>query len=176
MNNITFFSVYATDIFKTLHNAFPMAVSLSTQELVRPYLDVPEDRIKALRIKIDIGDILQAEEMLSKDDQQRMEGIRSELDEINRKVDSCRYSQIEYFEGTLAFLIEESLVREVKEMRYQLTAKGFSALNREFIDGEFKEQRVSIITAIKSHFANPSSFAGAVSSGALVSIIEKIIC
>jgi hypothetical protein len=167
-SNVEQFSLYAVAILDSLFANFPVPVEITLTDYVERFdalklmnklhervLEIPDDPISFARAD-------QAAENYDKVTE------AAKRNEKNRNI----------FRGTIGFLISEGYVRSADpypdENLYrgcQLTAKGFSHLNKEFKDKTITDGGSTIIRWIKERFSSASSIEGAV----VVGVITKFL-
>ena len=170
--NIQQFSVYSADIFNKLYDIFPMTCALRAEDMIRPYLDSAIDKdMKELKITVDMGDLVSIVSELTEAQKFSVEEAKDKIYSINSSKQHDSNNQRELFEGTLLFLRDEGYLRELDDQDYQLTAKGFSHLNKTFTDTNISESKETYIAAIKYILSNSSSIV----SGVAVNVISEML-
>ncbi len=170
--NIQQFSVYSADIFNELYDAFPMMSALRSEDMIRPYLDIAIDEdMKELQNTVDMGELVSIVSGLTDAQKLNIDKAKDKIYSIKRSKQQDSNKQRDLFEGTLLFLRDEYLLRETDDHDYQLTAKGFSHLNKIFTNNQISNSKETYIAAIKSVLSNT----GSIVSGVAVNVITDML-
>jgi hypothetical protein len=179
--NIEQFAIYSAKIFEVLYDSFPIPTSLDRNSIISEYLTFDQsEELKKLKLKNDIADI--AETVVFSDDEDWNEGLKHQLPAIKTRIFELeneqrndRHRQELIYGGTLDFLIFEQLLRELESGGYQLTAKGFSHLNKVFEDGKISADRRSNIAILKTIFEKSSDASIQVAAGTAINVVTRIL-
>ena len=177
LNNVDQFSIYTAKIFEILYDSFPISCHIDQQEVIQKYLTFNKnEELKKLQISLDFirtisdADNKNLEEMKAKlkEMQPSLDDQYTKLSQEKRK-DEFRQEQI--FKGTLDFLCYEGLIRDC-DNGYQLTAKGFSHLNKSFKGGEITDEEDRNISILRRVFKSETSIQVVV--GTIVDVLAKV--
>ena len=177
--NVLQFSYYSIDIFNALYDSFPIVSCINSEDMIQRYIKIQEDeKIKELKISIDMANIIDTTSKLSDDingltdeQKERTKERKREIDKFENSKKSEMDHQRKILDGTFLFLKEEGFIRNTEGNCYQLTAKGFSHLNKEFHDKSISDSRETYIESIKSIISVSSS----IFSGVSVKIISEML-
>jgi hypothetical protein len=176
--NVDQFSIYTAKVFEILYDSFPVPTSIDRREVIAEYLtfDDNSEELKNLKIKRDFADIVDHvddEELKAKVKEKRL-AIEARLAELEREQRDDVERQERIFGGTLDFLCWEGLIRNC-DRGYQLTAKGFSHLNKSFKGGEIADEQDKNISVLKAVFEKSSDTSLQVAAGTAVNVLSKIL-
>ena len=173
MNNSTLFSTFASHIFATLHENFPIAISLPKNKIISE-IESHEELWDLERESSTLTSMIEISEMadvmtpdLREKATQKKELLTAKLTE--KKLRIKRVDAI--FEGTVEFLLEEGFVRADESCKYKLTLKGFTHLNKRFSQAGIGDGP-TIIERL-GEAIRPENFTGAITTGTLASLIAN---
>ncbi|MBI0575340.1 hypothetical protein [Pectobacterium parmentieri] len=176
-DNIDQFSIYAAKVFETLYDSFPVPIAIKQREVIADYLNFDNyEELKQLRIRRDIADIVDCveDEDLKATVKEKRPAIEARLAELERDQRNGVDRQERIFNGTLDFLCWEGLIRHC-DNGYQLTAKGFSHLNKSFKGGEIAGENDKNISVLKAVFEKSSETSLQVAVGTIVNVLTKVL-
>jgi hypothetical protein len=175
--NVDQFSIYTAKVFEILYDSFPVPTAIIRREVVAEYLTFNNDKelnnLKITRDSADIVDHANDEELKAKAKEKRP-AIEARLAKLEREQRNDLERQERIFDGTLDFLCWEGLIREC-DGGYQLTAKGFSHLNKSFKGGEITDEQDKNIAVLKAVFEKSSDTSLQVAAGTAVNVLTKIL-
>ena len=176
-DNVDQFSIYAAKILEILHDNFPIPSTIDRREVIAEYLTFKNHQeLKKLQIARDFSEIVDYvdDEDLKAKAKENRPAIEARLAELERDQRSDVERQEQIFNGTLNFLCSESLIRDCDD-RYQLTAKGFSHLNKSFKGGEITDERDKNISVLKTILEKSSEISLQVAAGTMTNVLTKIL-
>lgn len=186
--NIEQFSLYTAKIFDILYDSFPVAIRLDEREIIAEYLLFDkEDELEKLRIKKDCSELIEDfnnyEELKDlvvynkseKNLSDIISSLSTDITLLEIEKDRDKDKQIQIYNGTLTFLLNENLLRKDSHSRFQLTSKSFSHLNKVFKHGSVENSDQTFISACKSIFRKTSSSSVDIAVGTAINIITKYL-
>lgn len=176
-DNIDQFSIYAAKVFEILYDSFPVPSAIDRQEVIAKYLTFGNDtELKKMKIARDFADLVDHvdDEELKANAKEKRPAIEARLDELERDKRNDAERQEQIFNGTLDFLCWEGLIRDC-DNGYQLTAKGFSHLNKSFKGGEIADEQDKNISVLKTVFQKSSDASLQVVAGTMANVLTKVL-
>src|SRR5690554_577122 len=176
-DNVDQFSIYAAKVFEILYDSFPVPSAIDRREVIAEYLTFDNDEeLKKLKIARDFADIVDHvdDEELKAKAKEKRPAIEARLAELERDQRNDVERQEQIFNGTLDFLCWEGLIRDC-DNGYQLTAKGFSHLNKSFKGGEIADEQDKNISVLKAVFEKSSDTSLQVAAGTMVNVLTKVL-
>ena len=174
MRNADQFTVFASKVFDTLYESFPIPVPLARSQLIE---DVTQSlqKIRELEWKKDaIESATYVFEKVGQITEEEKENAKKNISTLESKVrdeHDRRRNMERVLEGTIAFLVFEEFVREDDNGYYQLTLRGFTHLNKRFAQHEIQDN-TTIIEKLRDAL-RPEKFAGAVATGVFTSLVSS---
>lgn len=176
--NIDQFAIYSAKIFEVLYDSFPISASLNRDFIISEYLTFDHsDELKDLKMRYEFADLLGVtdNEDFKSWFKQQLPNIKARIFELEHEQRCDRHRQEAIYNGTLDFLISESLIREIESGGYKLTSKGFSHLNMVFEDGAISGNSKSNIAILKSIFEKSSDVSLQVAAGTAVNVVTGML-
>ncbi|MGI5013307.1 MAG: hypothetical protein ACRYGO_19055 [Janthinobacterium lividum] len=176
--NIDQFALYAAKLFELLYDSFPIPLTVDRNEVIAGYLAFDQDdEIKTLKNKEGFAEILEYtdnEEMKARA-RKALPAIQTKIAGLEKARHSDKHRQEQIYEGTLAFLIFEQIIRKCDHGGYQLTSKGFSHLNKSFRDGSITPEENTNISLLKNIFKKSADTSLQLATGVATTVITRII-
>lgn len=171
MRNADQFTVFASQIFDTLYESFPIPTSIPRRQLID--ISVCDDEITRLEsIKHYNQGILELQHVAPLTEAQKVivdRNISRSTEKIHVELDKRRKLE-KIMIGTIDFLIYEQFIREDDDGNYQLTLKGFTHLNKRFEQSSI-QGNTTIIDRLREAL-RPENFTGSVTTGVFTSLIS----
>jgi len=174
MNNSSLFTTFASQIFGELYENFPIPVVLPKKDIIEAVESHDEFWKIGREVSTVIGiiEIFEAAGKMTPElrakAEQKQRNLTTQRDELAlrlRRVDAV-------FDGTVDFLLQEEFIRSADEASYQLTLKGFTHLNKRFLQVGITDGP-SLIEKIHESL-RPENFSGAVIAGTFSNLIPKV--
>lgn len=174
MNNSDLFAAFASRIFTLLYENFPVSVRLPTKILT----DEAENESELWELKRNestvkgITELLESSGHMTPEIRERASEKKSALAiQIQEKTERLQHINA-VLDGTVTFLLNEGFIRSDENGAYQLTLIGFVHLNKRFDQAGIQDGTRHIDRLVD--ILRPDKFSGAVTSGALASLVAKI--
>lgn len=177
-DNIDQFSIYTAKIFEILYDSFPVPTCINRRETIEKYLVFNnKNELRNLRAALDLATIADYSDdnELRLMNQEKSPAIRARISQLDYEQRSDIARQEHIFEGTLEFLCWEGFIRERESGRYQLTAKGFSHLNKSFTGSKIGNAQEKNISILKAVFEKSSDTSLQVAAGTAVNVLTKMM-
>ena len=135
------FGFYADQILRQLYGNFPVAVEISSDDLLGKRIEI-EKYWELQREETTVRDMIEVLENTGHIDEATRQNARDKLEVLNRDIQVKRDEisvHRKILDGTRLFLQEEGYIRCDGYERYQLTEKGLSHLGKSFSDNSIKK-------------------------------------
>lgn len=174
MNNIELFSLYTAKILKELYDSFPIPINIDQHKMITDCLQFDKhEELQNLKHKNVIGNLLNETGKISNIEKHLQNQEEYSVLE-NERGEEIRY-QTNIFNSTLEFLISENLIRNPESGGYVLTAKAFSHLNKNFVNGKLNDEESSYIKTIKNIFSRTAGATEKIGIGVAVKVIPSLL-
>lgn len=172
------FGIYSAKILNVLYDSFPIPVFIDRNEVISQYLSFDQvAELERLRLGRDMAELVQMtnDETEIERAQQALPDISSRISNLEESQRSDRNNQEKIYDGTISFLVAEGLIRPINRQGYQLTAKGFSHLNKKVQGGGISDSDKTYIVALRSLLEKSSAATFDIAAGTAVNVITKLI-
>ena len=146
-SNLDLFSIYSGLILNDLHENFPLYARIDKGEYTSRYVDIDSHSLFQKEMKITAHELIPESEGTDSEREEETKLLKKEYKEEYTDKQNKMDLQRRLFDGTMSFLEREKLIRSENEdgIRFQLTAKGFTALNKKFEDGKFTKSSIDTL-------------------------------
>lgn len=178
-NNLDQFGIYAGKILEVLSMEFPVPCYLNNDGIIEEYLKFDkDDEIKELRHNKDIADLIVT---FGVHDKEYIEFARNkhlelsaDIDEMEEEKRKDHQRQVSILNGSLEFLIEEGLIREIDSGGLQLTSRAFVHLNKKLEEGGVKTSE-TLLSRLKRIFSSSAGVSKEVAVGVAINVVTALV-
>ena len=178
-SNFEQFSIYSGKVLEMLSSSFPIPFILNESEVIKECLKFDRDEdLKEFRYKKDMAGIVLAFEVNDDEELAFAKKIRDEMkqeiDELEEEKRRDSQVQLNVLNSSVDFLIFEGLIRRMECGGLQLTSRAFLHLNKEFINGEVRDNKEPL-SRLREIFSSGADVSRDMAVGVAISVVSAAL-